>query len=99
MTVAGGYHEITRKCVPYYEAFYGTVLDFIQKGDKKILEPACCTGMLTEMIVAKCPGAQVTCEDSDAWMIKKAFAKPAISGVKFIEWDMKDAPAADLMRL
>ena len=94
MTGAGDYDEIARKCVPYYEAFYGTVLDFIHSDDKKILELASGTGILTEIIVSKCPGAQVTCVDSDAWMIKKASAKPALSGVEFIEGDMRDAPGS-----
>ncbi|MBN1432089.1 MAG: methyltransferase domain-containing protein [Methanomicrobiaceae archaeon] len=90
MTGAEDYDEIARKCVPYYGAFYGTVLDFVTKDDKKILELACGTGMLTEMIVAKCPGAQVSCIDSDAWMIKKASANPALSGVEFNEGDMRN---------
>jgi len=94
MKGAEDYDEIARKCVPYYEAFYGTVLDFIHKDDKKILELACGTGILTEMIVAKCPGAKVTCLDSDAWMIKKAGEKPRLSGVEFIEGDMRDAPGS-----
>ena len=91
MTGAEDYDEIARKCVPYYEAFYATVLDFIYKVDKNILELACGTGMLTEMIVAKCPEAHLICIDSDAWMIKKASAKPALGGVEFIEGDMRNA--------
>ena len=90
MSEADDYDEIALKAVPYPEAFYGTVLDFIYPEDKKILELACGTGMLTEMIVNKCPGAEVTCIDMDARMIEKAGKKPALSSVKFIEGDMRD---------
>lgn len=90
MTGTGDYDEIAKKCVPYYEAFYGTVLDFISRDDKRILEPACGTGVLTEMIVEKCPGARVTCVDSDPSMIRKAGDKAALSAVEFIEGDMRD---------
>ena len=90
MAGAKDYDEIALKCVPYPEAFYGTVLDFIFPEDKKILELACGTGILTEMISGKCPGAEITCVDMDAGMIKKAGEKPALSGVRFIEGDMRD---------
>lgn len=90
MTGAEDYDDIARRCVPYYKAFYGTVLEYIYVEDKKILELACGTGMLTEMIVEKCPNAEVTCIDSDPWMIKKAGEKSSLSDVKFIEGDMRD---------
>jgi cyclopropane fatty-acyl-phospholipid synthase-like methyltransferase len=90
MTGAKDYDEIALKCVPYPEAFFGTVLDFIFPGDKKILELACGTGILTEMIAGKCPGADITCVDMDARIIEKAGEKPALSGVRFIEGDMRD---------
>ena len=90
MEDADDYDELAFKCVPYPEAFYGTVLDFIDSGDKKILELACGTGILTEMIVKKCPDAEVTCVDMDSGMIEKAGEKPALSGVRFIEGDMRD---------
>ncbi len=94
MEGAGDYDAIALKCVPYYEAFYGTVLDFVHPEDKKILELACGTGIMTERIIKKCPRAQVTCVDSDAWMIKKAGEKPALSEVKFINGDMREVPGS-----
>ena len=90
MTGAKDYDEIALKCVLHSEAFFGTVLDFIFPEDKKILELACGTGILTEMIVGKCPGAEITCIDMDGRMIEKAGEKPALSGVRFIEGDMRD---------
>ncbi|MBN2734508.1 MAG: class I SAM-dependent methyltransferase [Methanomicrobiaceae archaeon] len=84
------YDDIEKKCLPNLEAFFGTVLDFINPSDKKILELASGTGFLTEMIVKKSPESRITCVDCDSAMIEVAKSKPELSKVNFIVGDMRD---------
>jgi ubiquinone/menaquinone biosynthesis C-methylase UbiE len=84
------YDDIEKKCLPNLEAFFGTVLGFINPSDKKILELASGTGFLTEMIVQKFPYSEITCVDCDSGMINVAKSKPELSEVNFVVGDMRD---------
>ncbi|MBP2133692.1 ubiquinone/menaquinone biosynthesis C-methylase UbiE [Methanomicrobium sp. W14] len=90
MVIPNEYDDVQRRCVPNFEAFFGTVAGYIRPYDTKILELASGTGFLTEMIVKKCPGSDITCVDIDKDMLDFAAGKPSLSDVNFIHCDMKD---------
>lgn len=58
-----GYDALRRKLIPHFDAFYGTALDLLEEvvgeGEFRCVDLGVGTGLLSEMILKRFPGAQV----------------------------------------
>jgi tRNA (cmo5U34)-methyltransferase len=88
---AGDYDHLIGDIVPGQSLLLATILDYLPDNPRRILELGCGTGILTEMILDRFPGAEVTGIDLSPEMLRIASGKPALRDVKFIEGDLRDA--------
>ncbi|UUX92475.1 class I SAM-dependent methyltransferase [Methanoplanus endosymbiosus] len=90
MIPASDYDSAEKKCLPYWNVFFDTLLEFIPCDCENILELASGTGFLTEILAAEFPDLDITCLDINRDYIEFARRKENLSGVKFITGDMRE---------
>jgi tRNA (cmo5U34)-methyltransferase len=88
---AADYDHLIGNIAPGQSLLLATILDYLPDNPRRILELGCGTGILTEMILGRFPGAEVTGIDLSQDMLRIASGKHALRGVKFIEGDLRDA--------
>lgn len=82
------YDELERMALPHYDTFFSTVIEFIPKQTKSILELASGTGFLTQLIRREFNEAQIVCSDINPDMMAVARKKPELSDVQFCTGDI-----------
>jgi tRNA (cmo5U34)-methyltransferase len=85
------YDYLIGDIVPGQSLLLETILDYLPDNPRQVLELGCGTGILTEMILGRFPGAEVTGIDLSPDMLRIASGKHALRDVKFIEGDLRDA--------
>ncbi len=85
-----GYDEVIGGVVPQHAAFLETMLEYLPDDASNILELGSGTGIVTAMIRAARPGAQITCIDLSAEMLAMARQKPELAGVRLVQGDLCD---------
>ncbi|HDR72431.1 MAG TPA: class I SAM-dependent methyltransferase [Methanoculleus sp.] len=85
-----GYDEVIGVVVPHHAAFLATLLEYLPGDAPHILELGGGTGIVTAMIRAARPGAQITCIDLSAEMLAMARQKPELAGVRMVQGDLRD---------
>jgi tRNA (cmo5U34)-methyltransferase len=88
---AADYDHLIGNIAPGQSLLLATILDYLPDNPRCVLELGCGTGILTEMILERFPGAEVTGIDLSPDMLRIASGKHALRGVKFIEGDLRDA--------
>lgn len=93
LELPGRYDELERMALPHYDTFFSTVIEFIPKQTKTILELACGTGFLTRLVRQQFKDAQIVCSDINPDMMAVAQKKPELSDVRFCTCDItQDIP-------
>ncbi|TLG78929.1 class I SAM-dependent methyltransferase [Methylocystis sp. B8] len=81
-----GYDALRRKLIPHFDAFYGTALDLLEEavgGDAfRCVDLGVGTGLLSEMILERFPGAQVEGVDLAPKMLDAARERLAVFGAR-----------------
>lgn len=79
-----GYDPLRRKLIPHFDAFYGTVLDLLGESvgaeEFRCVDLGVGTGLLSEMILRRFPGAQVEGMDFAPKMLDAARERLAAYG-------------------
>lgn len=87
------YDLLIRQVIPYPQAFYGTVAEFVPRGAERILELGSGTGILSSFVRKSRPSAQLTCIELDPEAIAVAREKSELAGTIWTESDIrKDWP-------
>ena len=85
-TAVPGYDAPRRKLIPHFDAFYGTALDLLEEVvgacDFRCVDLGVGTGLLSEMILKRFPGAQVEGVDFAPKMLDAARERLAIYGAR-----------------
>ncbi|KUK62102.1 MAG: Uncharacterized protein XE10_1016 [Methanoculleus marisnigri] len=89
------YDRLIRAIVPSQPLLLATIIDYLPPHPRRVLELGCGTGILTAMIRQECPDAEITGIDLSPEMLKAAAAKPDLTGVEFLEQDLRDAWPTD----
>ncbi|WP_292532812.1 trans-aconitate 2-methyltransferase [Methylocystis sp.] len=83
---APGYDALRRKLIPHFDAFYRTTLDLLEEavgaGDFRCVDLGVGTGLLSEMILERFPGAQIEGVDLAPKMLDAARERLAIYGAR-----------------
>jgi tRNA (cmo5U34)-methyltransferase len=94
-----GYDALRRKLIPHFDAFYGTAIDLLEEtvgaGEFRCVDLGVGTGLLSEMILARFPGARVEGVDSAPKMLDAARERLAIYGAR-VRLSLADYVAAPL---
>jgi tRNA (cmo5U34)-methyltransferase len=81
-----GYDALRRKLIPHFDAFYGTALDLLEEvvgeGEFRCVDLGVGTGLLSEMILKRFPGAQVVGVDLAPKMLDAARERLAMYGAR-----------------
>jgi SAM-dependent methyltransferase len=77
--------------IPHWEAFYGTVAEFVPPGAEKVLELGSGTGVLSSFIRKVRPSVHLTCIERNPEAIAIAREKPDLAGTVWIEGDIREA--------
>lgn len=91
VTTAGNYDHLIGDIVPGQSLLISTILEYLPDNPRRILELGCGTGILTEMILARSPGAWITGIDLSPDMLRVASDKHELRNVDFIEEDLRSA--------
>ncbi|MBM3563934.1 MAG: class I SAM-dependent methyltransferase [Alphaproteobacteria bacterium] len=79
-----GYDGLRRKLIPHFDAFYGTALDLLEEAvgaeEFRCVDLGVGTGLLSEMILKRFPGAQIEGVDLAPKMIDAARERLAVYG-------------------
>ncbi|MGE0194224.1 MAG: trans-aconitate 2-methyltransferase [Methylocystis sp.] len=93
------YDGLRRQLIPHFDAFYGTALDLLEEsvgaGGFRCVDLGVGTGLLSEMILARFPGAQVEGVDMAPKMLDAARARLAVYGAR-VRLSVADYAAAPL---
>ncbi len=87
---AGQYDDLIRTIVPSQPLLLSTIIDNFPGNCKRILELGCGTGILTAMIRAAQPVAEITGIDLSPEMLEVASEKPGLEGVNFLARDLRE---------
>jgi tRNA (cmo5U34)-methyltransferase len=85
-----GYDEVIGGVVPHHASFLGTLLEYLPDNASSVLELGSGSGIVTMMIRAARPGAQITCIDLSEEMLAMARRKPELAGVRMVQGDLRD---------
>jgi len=91
VTAAGEYDHLIGSIVPGQSLLISTTLEYLPDNPGRILELGCGTGILTEQILERFPGAEITGIDLSPDMLRVASEKPGLRNVHFIAGDLRDA--------
>ncbi len=91
VTVAGEYDHIIGNIVPGQSLLISTTLEYLPDNPGRVLELGCGTGILTEQILERSTGAEITGIDLSPDMLRIASEKPALRNVHFIAGDLRNA--------
>lgn len=86
------YDGLRRRLVPPFDAFYGTAvaaLDLLPSPPARVLDLGAGTGLLTRMVAAAHPGAELTLLDGSPAMLDQARAALG-DGPTYVEADLTD---------
>ncbi len=95
------YDALRRQLIPHFDAFYGTALDLLEEavgaGEFRCVDLGVGTGLLSEMILARFPGAQIEGVDLAPKMLDAARERLATYGARlhFTLADYATAPLAE----
>jgi SAM-dependent methyltransferase len=87
---AARYDQVIRAIVPSQPLLHSSIIDNLPGDCERILELGCGTGMLTGMIRAARPGAEITGIDLSPDMLRVACAKQDLEGITFLARDLRD---------
>lgn len=94
-TVAAGEYDATRRqLIPCFDGFYGTALDALSlAGDDvgRVLDLGAGTGLLSGMVRAALPEAELTLLDGSAAMLEGARARVGSERATYVVGDLRDA--------
>ena len=80
------YDALRRQLIPHFDAFYGTALDLLEEavgaGEFRCVDLGVGTGLLSEMILARFPGAQIEGVDLAPTMLDAARERLATYGAR-----------------
>ena len=85
------YDRLVPLVVPHWEAFYGTVADFVPHDAEEVLELGSGTGVLSAFIRRIRPSVHLTCIERDFEALAIAREKPDLAGTVWIEGDIRGA--------
>jgi ubiquinone/menaquinone biosynthesis C-methylase UbiE len=85
------YDNLIRSIVPCQPLLLSTIIDYLPKNPKKVLELGCGTGILTKMIKGVSPEADITGIDLSPEMLNLASEQPELKGVRFLAQDLREA--------
>jgi tRNA (cmo5U34)-methyltransferase len=87
------YDLLLPKVIPYPQAFYGTVAEFVPRDAESVLELGSGTGILSSFVRKSRPSAQLTCIELDPEAVAIAREKSELAGTIWTESDIrKDWP-------
>lgn len=88
---ADQYDGLIGSIVPGQALLLSSIIEYLPAGSQKILELGCGTGILTEMMLDRCPDAEITAIDLSPEMLSMASEKSSLEGVRFLERDLRDS--------
>jgi tRNA (cmo5U34)-methyltransferase len=77
--------------IQHWEAFYGTVAEFVPHGAEEVLELGSGTGVLSSFILKVHPSVHLTCIERNPEVLAIAREKPDLAGTVWIEADIRKA--------
>ena len=90
---AGDYHGERRRLVPSFDLFYGTAVELtaLRPGPvERVLDLGAGTGLMSEAVLARHPGAQVVLLDGSAEMLAEAGGRLPAASIETLVADLRD---------
>ena len=90
---AGDYHAERRRIVPCFDQFYGTAVGLLELREgpiERVLDLGAGTGLMSEAVLTRYPGAEVVLLDGAAEMLDQARERLAGVEASFVLADLRD---------